>query len=207
MRSAPVASAPIACVLALAVLAVACDRPGNGVTVGFWFEPTSYTSAVIGAITPHDLVIIEQVARSELRSAFDDLHIVVSNRRDARYRVAVTEVVRDGPMKRQMSVAGASRAVRGFGGSGSVSLSFAAGAASAYAPEGASREAIVDAIGRGIGRVAVHEFTHQFLPNVAIHDSRDPASYEFGAANRPEQYFGTLHWGFAGPLLRARLGG
>jgi hypothetical protein len=207
MNSGPVASARMAWVFALAVLAVACGSPGNGVTVGFWFEPTSYTSAVIGNITQPDLIIIEQVARDELRSAFNETNIILSDRRDSRYRVAVTQAVQDNRVKRQMSVAGASRAMRGFGGSGSVSLSFAAGAAVAYAPAGASRNEIVDAIGRGIGRVAVHEFTHQFLPHVPIHDSRDPATFEFGAANRPEQYYGSLHWGFAGPLLRARFGG
>jgi hypothetical protein len=194
-------------VAALAVLCMGCASPNRGVTAGFWFEPTSYTSAVIGTMTADDLVTIDAVARAEISAAFQGLNIVLSDRRDARYRVAVTQRVRDDRLKREMSVAGASRAVTGFGGSGAVSLEFLAAAAEVYAPEGASRAVIIDAIGRGIGRVAVHEFTHQFLPHVPIHDSRDPATFEYGAANRHEQYFGTLHWGFAGPLLQARFAG
>lgn len=194
-------------VLALAALAAGCAAPARGTTAGFWFEHTSYSSQVIGAITADDLVVIDGVARSELRAAFHDMNIVLSDRRDVRYRVSVVQELRDRRMKREMFVAGASTAVSGFGGSGSVSLSFLAAAALVYAPEGASRPAIIDAIGRGIGRVAVHEFTHQFLPHVPIHDSRDPATFEYGAANRPEQYYGTLRWGFAGPLVRARFVG
>lgn len=191
-------------VLALAILAAGCVARVRGTTAGFWFEPAAYVSSAIGAITADDLVIIDDVARFELRAAFHGMNIVLSDRRDARYRVSVVQELRDRRLKREMSVAGVSTAVSGFGGSGAVNLSFLAAAALVYAPEGTSREAIIDAIGRGIGRVAVHEFTHQFLPHVPIHDSRDPATFEYGAANRPEQYFGTLRWGFAGPLVRAR---
>ena len=61
------------------------------------------------------------------------------------------------------------------------------------------------AIGRGIGGAAVHELTHQLLPRAPIHDSRDPASYEYRSAARAEQYYGTLRWDIARPLLERRL--
>lgn len=191
---------------ALAVLFAGCVPSDRSVTAGFWFEPTSYRSTLIGTMTPDDLVTIDAVARAELQAAFEGLSIVVSDRRDARYRVVVTQDLRDDRMKREMAVAGASRAIAGLGGAGAVSLAFLAAAAEVYAPSDASRATIIDAIGRGIGRVAVHEFAHQFLPDVPLHDSRDPATFEYGAANRPEQYFGTLRWGFAGPLLRKKFG-
>ena len=73
------------------------------------------------------------------------------------------------------------------------------------APEQATRAAIVAAIGRGIGRTAVHEFTHQLLPQAPIHDSQDVRSYEYDSAARREQYFGEMHWALARPLLEARL--
>lgn len=152
----------------LAVLCAGCNASTRSVTAGFWFEPTSYKSAAIGTMTADDLVTIDAIARSELRDAFRGLNIVLSDRRDAPYRISVIQDIRDDRLKRQMSVAGASRAVAGFGGSGAVSLAYLAAAAEVYAPEGASRATIIDAIGRGIGRVAVHEFTHLFLPDAPL---------------------------------------
>jgi hypothetical protein len=67
------------------------------------------------------------------------------------------------------------------------------------------REVMIEAIGRGIGRAAVHEFTHQLLPTAPIHDSTDVSSYEYQSATRREQYFGELHWDLARPLLQERL--
>ena len=81
-----------------------------------------------------------------------------------------------------------------------------ASAAIVYAPPSANRREIIDAIGRGIGRAAVHEFTHQLLPDAPIDGSPDRLSYEYGAASRPEQYFGSLHWDLAGPLLARKYG-
>jgi hypothetical protein len=74
-----------------------------------------------------------------------------------------------------------------------------------YAPDGADRAAIIAAIGRGIGRAAVHEFAHQLLPHAPLHASRDHASYEFHSAARPQQFFGEMHWDLAWPMLEARL--
>ena len=156
-------------------------------------------------MTTADLAAVEDVARGELARAFAGLPIRVTARRDATYRVRVVQAVHDPRMRGRWGVAGASHAVPGLGGRGEVSFDFLAGGATAMAPEQATRAAIVAAIGRGIGRTAVHEFTHQLLPQAPIHDSRDVRSYEFDSAARREQYFGEMHWDLARPLLVARL--
>jgi hypothetical protein len=98
-----------------------------------------------------------------------------------------------------------SRSVPGFGGQGSVSFSWLAGAAVSYAPPNADRASIVRAIGRGIGRAAAHEFAHLLLPKANIDDPSDINSYEFRSAARSEQYFGELRWGRVLPLLLERI--
>ncbi len=176
------------------------------VEAGFWFDPVTFESARLGgAITAEDRTTIESVARAELAHAFAGLPIRVSDRRDATYRLRVVQAVYDPRMRGRWGVAGASHAVPGLGGQGEVSFDFLAGGATARAPEDATRAEIVAAIGRGIGRTAVHEFTHQLLPQAPIHDSQDVRSYEYDSAARPEQYFGEMRWNLARPLLAARL--
>lgn len=186
----------------------ACDRPPQrAVSAGFYFEPVSFASAALGEpLRPEELTVIEAVARAELARAFDGLRIAFSARRDARYRVVVVPQVRDPRLRAEMFVAGESRAVRGFGGQGAVNFSLLASGAVGCAPRGASRTAIVEAIGRGVGRTAAHEFAHQLLPGAPIHASRDVTSYEYPAAGRCQHYFGPMQWDIAGPLLRRRLG-
>ena len=75
-----------------------------------------------------------------------------------------------------------------------------------YAPQDADRVAVVQAIGRGIGRAAVHEFVHQLLPRLNIHDSKDDRSYEYGYSSRPAQYYGDMRWDLARPALLERFG-
>jgi hypothetical protein len=193
---------------ALATLA-ACTMSEAGprsAALGFWFEPVSYASPVLdGSITPGDMAIIETMARAELATAFQGMNITVSDRRDAKYGVQVVQDLLDERVTtRKVSVAGESRVVTGFGGRGAVNFTYMASAAVVYAPAAASRGEIIEAIGRGIGRAAVHEFAHQLLPDAPIDGTPDRLSYEYGAASRPEQYFGTLHWDLAGPLLAAR---
>ena len=189
---------------------VACTmsepRRPHTVALGFWFEPVSYTSPVLeGPVTASDIAIIETIARAEVATAFQGMNITISDRRDARYVVQVVQDLLDQRMRlRKVSVAGESRVIRGFGGRGAVNFTYMAGAAIVYAPASASRREIVDGIGRGIGRAAVHEFTHQLLPHAPIDGTHNRLSYEYGAASRPEQYFGTLHWDLAGPLLAAK---
>ena len=174
---------------------------------GFWFEDVSYASPKFGApVTNAEVETIARVARAELARAFHGLPITLSDRRDATYRIRVVQELRDSRfLWRNVAIAGESRAVSGFGGQGAVSFDFLASGAVAYAPDNASRASMIEAIGRGIGRTAVHEFTHQFLPRAPIHDSTDVMSYEYGSAARREQYFGELHWDLAWPLLERRL--
>ena len=86
-----------------------------------------------------------------------------------------------------------------------MSFTFLASGAVGYAPSNADRASMIEAIGRGIGRSAVHEFTHQLLPTAPIHDSTDAQSYEYASAARSEQYYGELRWNLAWPLLQQRL--
>jgi hypothetical protein len=111
----------------------------------------------------------------------------------------------DKRFRRHVEVAGQSLGITGLRGQG-VSFSFLASSAVAYAPAHVTRAELIEAIGRGVGRAAVHEFTHQLLPRASIH-STNIHSYEHTAAARPEQYFGDMRWDLALPLLRQRFGG
>lgn len=106
-----------------------------------------------------------------------------------------------------MEVARQSLPIAGLeGGQAAVSLSYLASSALAYAPTEATRAETIEGIGRGVGRAAVHEFTHQLLPRVSIH-SASIRSYEYAFASRPEQYFGDMHWDLALPLFWQRIRG
>lgn len=194
----------------LAIAAAGCAPPRSwferGVEAGFWFEPVSFASSKLGgSLTREELATIAAVAREELTAAFRDLNVTFSDRRAARYRVRVVQELNDMRLRRDHWVAGESRAAA-FGGTGAVSFTFIASAAMVFSPDDATRAVMVDAIGRGIGRSAVHEFAHQFLPKAPIHDTRDRESYEYGSANRIEQYFGEMRWDHAHSLLLDRFG-
>jgi hypothetical protein len=179
----------------------------RGIDAGFWFETVKYDFQKFGEpITAQEIESVASIARSELTNAFGGLPITFSDRRNATYQVRVVQELRDLRFRRDVWVAGESRAVPGFGGQGAVSFSFLASGAVAYAPDGASRASVVEAIGKGIGRAAVHEFAHQLLPTISIHDSGDLQSYEYESASRREQYFGEMHWDLAWPLSQERLG-
>ena len=189
-------------VAALAALGCA-PRP---VELGFWIDPQTYQSPRIGdPITPGEYAIIDKVARAEIATAFKDFDVTITSNKDARYKVAVLEWLRDQKLIRGGTYAGESRAVAGFGGSGAVNFVYVANGAMVFAPEYASRAEVIDAIGRGIGRVAIHEFLHQLLPKAAIDGSPDPRSYEGNTAAMAEGYFGEVHWDIARPWLERRL--
>jgi hypothetical protein len=189
------------------LFATARSRPVS-IEAGIWFEPVAFESNRLGSpLTAAEIATIEFVARGELRDAFRGLPVSISRRRDARYTLRVVQEVRDLRFRRPVGVAGQSRGIAGFGGSGSVSFDFLANGAMAWAPDDAGRAELVAAIGRGIGRTAVHEFTHQILPTAPIHDSRDDQSYEYTSAARRAQYYGPMHWDLAWPLLRQKMRG
>jgi hypothetical protein len=183
----------------------ACER--RPVELGFWIEPQTFQSPRIGEpITAAEYATIDAVARAEIGWAFAGYDVVLSDRRTARFRVAVKPALKDWRMlRRSATYAGESRAVAGFGGSGSVNFEYVANGAMVFSPEDAGRATVIDALGRGIGRVAIHEFLHQLLPKSAIHDSTDARSYEGNSPALVEGYFGDLHWDIAAPWLDARL--
>ena len=196
-----------ACVLLAAgasgMLPAERSRP-RAIDAALWFDPVTYASPRLGGpLAAGDLRRIEATARSEILQAFAGLRFSLADRPGATYQVRVAQDVRDERFRRDVGVAGQSRAAPGLGGYGAVSFSFLASGAMVYAPEDAPREELVEAIGRGIGRTAVHEFTHQLLPKVAIDASTDIQSFEYRSAARHEQYFGTMRWDVAWPLLQA----
>jgi hypothetical protein len=188
------------------VLALAACEP-RPVELGFWIEPVTYSSARIGGpLSAEELTTIDAIARSEIERAFERFDVTVTGNHNARFRVVVLPALRDNRFRRRSATyAGESRAVAGFGGSGAVNFEFLANGAMVFAPDDASRGEVIAALGRGIGRVAIHEFLHQLLPKSATHDSRDPNSYEGNSPALIEGYYGDLHWDIAGPVLEQRL--
>lgn len=187
------------------LIATACTpRP---VELGFWMDPQSFQSPRIGEpVTEVEYITIDRVARAEIAAAFALYDVTVSANRNARFRVVVVSQLSDMRMlRRSATYAGESRAVAGFGGSGAVNFEYLANGAMVFSPEHASRATVIEALGRGVGRVAIHEFLHQLLPKSAIHDSKDARSYEGNSPARVEGYFGDLHWGMAAPWLQKRL--
>jgi hypothetical protein len=158
-----------------------------------------------GALTAHDVEVIDVVARSELMEAFEGLRLRLSDRRNAMFRVRVAQAVRDPRFRREVGVSGETRAVAGFGGQATVSFYYHASNAEGYAAPADDRDAIVAAIGRGIGRAAVHELAHQLLPKAALH-SANIRSYEYRSEARADQYYGEMELDLAWPRLQRRYG-
>ena len=185
----------------------AAGADAGPVSIRLWFDEVPFSAPRLGGgLDDHDRRVIERVALDEIRAAFAGLRLDVGLGRGGRYHVRVVPEVLDRRLHREWSVAGQSRAMAGVGGYGEVNFSFLASSALVYADDTATRDELVAAIGRGVGRAAVHEFTHQLLPRAPIHRSRDRDSYEYYSAGRPQQYFGTMRWSMARPLLEARLG-
>jgi hypothetical protein len=202
-------------VLLVAIAAVAWSgtrarhRP---VDAGFWFEAVAFDATepmagrLGGPITAEEMRTIEAVAFSETMRAFAGFVVKFSKSRDATYRMRVVQSLRNPMAPKAPPPSGESRAIWGIGGQGAVNFQVLANSAIAYSPEGADRETMIEAIGRGVGRAAAHEFAHQFLGPAPIHNSRDIESYEYRSADRREQYYGEMHWDLARPLLEKRLG-
>ena len=178
----------------------------NVVAIGFWFEDVTFEVhdpvRLGGPLTADEQQRIQSVARQEIEHAFADFRIQVTDRRDAFYRVRVRQAL---TVYNRYAAAGQSNVFGPLGGYGAVSFITLAAQAMAHAPAGGSRADVVDAIGRGLGRAAVHEFAHQILPKGPMHTTDDPASYEYWSSNREAQYYGEMHWSVAQPKLRERL--
>jgi hypothetical protein len=195
-----------------AVVALAVGSRQNTVTAAFWFDPVTYDGSepmadrLGGPITDAEMQTVEAIARTEITRAFAGLRLAFSNHREATYRIRVVQRLRNPMAPRGPASSGESRRIAGIGGQGAVNFQLLANSAIAYAPAGADRDAMIAAIGRGIGRAAVHEYAHLFLGGFPIHDSKDVQSYEYESADRREQYYGDMHWDIAGPVLQQKFG-
>jgi hypothetical protein len=198
----------IAIAIGMASILVASCAKEHAVEAGFWFDRVTYdlpvgdVDRIGGPIRLDEQSQIESVARAELETAYAGLRIRFTGQPAGFYRVSV---VQDIP-GRMLPVAGASRRIPFDGGVGSVSFRTLGSQAVGNAPRDATRARIIEAIGQGIGRTAAHEFAHQILVSVNLHDTKDPDSYENGISDRPSQFYGALHWAFAKPQLESALG-
>ena len=209
----------IAVLVVTVTSAVIAWRASNAtIEAGFWWDDAPFAlspddaTKIGGPLTADELETIEAISRDEVRRAYADLRINITDRQGAFWRVAVVGAPLTMTRNRTtypFSFAGQSRVFGPLGGSGSVAFAILAHNAIEYAPAGASRQGIVDGIGRGIGRAAIHELAHQALglDNLSSLDNRtDPDSYEYGNADRPSQYYGELTWTTAWPVLVEKFG-
>jgi hypothetical protein len=188
---------------------VACGQP-RPPTAEFSFDrerfdlPRGLTARLAGPLTGEDVEAIERTAREELRRAFAAFRIDIVDGRRGFWRVRVVHDV--APQSHALAGVGESVALGPLGGAGFVDFVSVAFAAVRYAPSSATRRDMIDAIGRGVGRVAAHELGHQILGPIAAHNDFDGDSYENGTPERASQYYGELYWTTWKPLLAEKLG-
>lgn len=213
-RLRDVPAALIAAIVAVALTAAAfavvrTKAAGAPVTAAFRFEdaactlPPAAAATFGGALTAAEVATIRRTARRELEDAYAGTRIRFTDGTDAFWHVAVQPAIRG---RKALADAGHSIALGPLGGVGELSFTVLAMSAIRFAPAGASRAAIVDGIGRGIGRAAVHELAHQIVATAAMDNNSDPDSYEYSTFIRASQYYGTLHWGQAWPIVRQKIG-
>lgn len=209
--SATIITGVIAVLVTVSIFAMLQWRASSAtIAAGFWYEeftftlPEEDTGRLGGPLTPAEIDSIKQTSRAELERAFSGLRIVVTEQRDAFWRVRVLREIRPGGITRTFFPrSGEAYGMGPLGGAGSVNFLIAALGAISYAPPGASRQDIIEGIGRGVGRAAVHEFGHAI---VSANHSRDKHSYEYWNSDRASQYYGQLHWTTAWPLLHQKFG-
>ncbi len=196
----------------VAVLCVVLFRgPRAGVDVGFWYEefPFTFSEAVTaplgGPLTSSEVDAIRQISRREFTQAFSGLKVAFTDSRQARLTVVVQLSI---PRRKgqRLPNAGETFAMGPFGSRSVIDFTEVLMAAMAHAPAGTTREQLVTGIGRGVGRVAVHELAHGILGAGAMDNQTDDHSYEYFTHNRPSQFFGELHWSRAWPVLVERVG-
>jgi hypothetical protein len=196
----------IAAMLILSMMLAACRLFPSVTRARLWFDhvkfelPAGETARLGGPITEAEAEMIKQTALRELAQAYAGFAITFSDTGYALYQVRVAdEVWRFGGAGRSVSLGA-------FGGTGTVSFPIVTGSAIRYAPPSADRAMILAGIARGLGRAAAHEFAHELVPQVNIHASRDPESYEYSSSDRFAEYYGEIHWDIARPALMKRLG-
>jgi|SRR5688572_8146157 hypothetical protein len=205
----------VACAAAVAVLGglrwYAAESPVAASfaydTSAFAATPEDVAAALGGPLTESEQQTIRAVSRAEIDEAFAGLRVrfVDGERAFWRIRVVSSVVPRTLSGRAMLSAAGTSYAFGPLGGGGFLNFTTLSLKAVLYRPPGTSRGELVSAIGRGIGRSAVHEFTHLMLGAGSRH-SEDDSTYEYESADRSSQYYGRLRWADSRPLLEQRLG-
>jgi hypothetical protein len=201
-----------------AALAVGWRASRATIDAGFWWVDGPFllsiddAAKIGGPLSAEELARVQEISRGEVDRAYEKLRINVTGDRGAFWRVAVVGTpitLNRRYASYPFSAAGESRVFGPLGGAGSVAFMILAHNAIEYAPPGAIRQQIVDGIGRGIGRAAVHELAHQALglDTLSHIDNRtDTDSYEFANADRQSQYYGELRWTTAWPVLEEKFG-
>lgn len=202
---------------AVAVVAILCAvvawRSSRMVfVVGFTFEDFPFvvsegaTAALGGPLTASETQAIKRTSRDELTRAFAGLNLTITDSPDAFWTVRVRQSFERRRWQR-LPIAGETLVMGPLGARSTVNFSEVLMAAIAHAPPDATRQILVDGIGRGIGRTAAHELAHAILGVYGPMDNRTEArSYEYFTHNRPEHYYGALHWSRAWPMLVERVG-
>jgi hypothetical protein len=193
------------------VMSVRWQASRSPIAVGF-----SYADSAISAdpvitrelghpVGPDEIGVIKETSRAELERAFAGLPLRLTDGRGFwRIRVVPSVMIR-APSGRPMAIAaGTSYGLGPLGGAAFINFSTIAVNAHRYAGPEASRSDIVEGIGRGIGRAAVHELAHMI--GVAVDIRTDDRSYEYYSADRASQYYGELHWNATLPMLRQEMG-
>jgi hypothetical protein len=180
--------------------------------VGFWFEDfpfivsESATAVLGGPLTTPEIDTIKRLSRGELTGAYAGLKLTFTDSPSAFWTVRVRGSFERRRWQR-LPIAGETFAMGLLGGRSAVNFTEVAMAAIAHAPPGATRQILIEGIGRGIGRTAAHELAHAILGVHGPMDNRtDALSYEYFTHNRPSQFYGQLHWARAWPVLVERVG-
>jgi hypothetical protein len=180
--------------------------------VGFWFEDFPFvvsagaSAALDGPLTASEIDAIKRMARDELTGAYAGLKLTFTDSPRAFWTVRVRQSFERRRWQR-LPIAGETFAMGLLGGRSAVNFNEVTMAAIAHAPPGATRQVLVEGIGRGIGRTAAHELAHAILGVHGPMDNRtDALSYEYFTHNRPSQFYGELHWARAWPALVERVG-
>lgn len=201
-----------AAVAIVAVLCVFLSRGSRtGVDVGFRYEEFPFTfsapvtAALGGPLTAFEIDAIKQISRDELRRAFSGLKVAFTDNKPVR-RTVVVQLSIPRRKGQRLPNAGETFAMGPLGARSVIDFTEVLMAAIAHAPAGTTRQQLVAGIGRGIGRVAVHELAHGILGAGAMDNQTDDHSYEYFTHNRPSQYYGELHWTRAWPVLVERVG-
>jgi hypothetical protein len=201
-----------AAVVIVAVLCVIVFRGARpGVEVGFWYEEFPFTfsapvtAALGGPLTAPEIDAIMHISRDELTRAFSGLKVTFTDSREVPWTVGV-QLALERRKGQRLPNAGETFAMGPLGARSRVDFTEVLMAAIAHAPAGTTRQQLVAGIGRGVGRVAVHELAHGILGAGAMDNQTDDHSYEYFTHNRPSQYYGELHWARAWPVLVERVG-